>query len=382
MVKIELHILQNFPVSNLNAGENGKPKSMDGYGGFPRVRVSSQAWKYAMRKAFTFEVGKRTRFLPRAILEKLEENGKKKEDIIDIIKSVLAFIFLPRKDRTKKKIEDMFDDEKLKLKTVIYVNKDLPENIAKVILNNLPIFNSGKNEEKEAILNPIFEDIKNNINADIALFGRMFASQPSLNVDGAVSMAHSFSVNDLDAQKEFFITSDDLKKKTERGAAHMGRGDNVQWFSNPCLYRVGTLNYDLLLSNNQGKEDYTNDVLKDYIDVYIKSIPQGKHNSMYASNPPDFILIGITEGQTNSLANAFENPIKVTRENQVSVLNQAIERIDSYIKDLGRFFGFPEKLFFATIGDRKTPFLDENAAKCKNINELIDNVIASIKEMR
>jgi CRISPR system Cascade subunit CasC len=47
---IELHIIQNFPPSNLNRDDVGQPKSTD-FGGVPRARISSQCLKRAIRFA-------------------------------------------------------------------------------------------------------------------------------------------------------------------------------------------------------------------------------------------------------------------------------------------------------------------------------------------
>lgn len=47
---IELHIIQNFPPSNLNRDDVGQPKDCD-FGGFRRARISSQSLKRAIRYA-------------------------------------------------------------------------------------------------------------------------------------------------------------------------------------------------------------------------------------------------------------------------------------------------------------------------------------------
>lgn len=47
---IELHIIQNFPPSNLNRDDTGQPKGTD-FGGIPRARISSQALKRSIRYA-------------------------------------------------------------------------------------------------------------------------------------------------------------------------------------------------------------------------------------------------------------------------------------------------------------------------------------------
>ena len=47
---IELHIIQNFPPSNLNRDDTGQPKGTD-FGGMPRARISSQSLKRSIRYA-------------------------------------------------------------------------------------------------------------------------------------------------------------------------------------------------------------------------------------------------------------------------------------------------------------------------------------------
>src|SRR5258707_1343758 len=48
---IELHAIQNFAPSNLNRDDTGAPKDCT-FGGYRRARVSSQAFKRAMRMEF------------------------------------------------------------------------------------------------------------------------------------------------------------------------------------------------------------------------------------------------------------------------------------------------------------------------------------------
>ena len=61
---VDFHILQTVPPSCINRDDTGSPKTAV-YGGVLRARVSSQAWKHAMRAAFAenarLDVGKRTK---------------------------------------------------------------------------------------------------------------------------------------------------------------------------------------------------------------------------------------------------------------------------------------------------------------------------------
>ena len=51
---IDINVLQTVPASNINRDETGSPKTVI-YGGVTRARVSSQAWKRAVRQAFSQE---------------------------------------------------------------------------------------------------------------------------------------------------------------------------------------------------------------------------------------------------------------------------------------------------------------------------------------
>ena len=50
-IYVDFHVLQTVPPSCVNRDDTGSPKTAV-YGGSVRARVSSQAWKHAMRKEF------------------------------------------------------------------------------------------------------------------------------------------------------------------------------------------------------------------------------------------------------------------------------------------------------------------------------------------
>lgn len=52
---VDFHVLQTVPPSCVNRDDTGSPKTAV-YGGAVRARVSSQAWKHAMRVMFTEEM--------------------------------------------------------------------------------------------------------------------------------------------------------------------------------------------------------------------------------------------------------------------------------------------------------------------------------------
>ena len=72
---MDIHVLQTVPPSCVNRDDTGSPKTAF-YGGVTRARVSSQAWKKAMRDYFrqelpAEEVGKRTKLLHALLVEEI-----------------------------------------------------------------------------------------------------------------------------------------------------------------------------------------------------------------------------------------------------------------------------------------------------------------------
>src|SRR5438105_4477125 len=92
---VELHILQNFPPSNLNRDDVGQPKETD-FGGVRRARISSQCLKRNIRYAgkdpnngsskSIFEqytgvpLSKRSQQLVDALSKRMTDKGKSPEE--------------------------------------------------------------------------------------------------------------------------------------------------------------------------------------------------------------------------------------------------------------------------------------------------------------
>ena len=78
---IEVHMLKNYPATNLNRDETGSPKTCL-FGGYTRGRISSQCLKRSWRKSeiLSGEIGEenlgiRTRKFPQLVCEALAEMG-------------------------------------------------------------------------------------------------------------------------------------------------------------------------------------------------------------------------------------------------------------------------------------------------------------------
>ena len=81
---VDLHVLQTVPPSCVNRDDTGSPKTAV-YGGVRRARVSSQAWKRAMRTMFREELlnpeqmGERTKKVLQILAEEIQRIAPEQE---------------------------------------------------------------------------------------------------------------------------------------------------------------------------------------------------------------------------------------------------------------------------------------------------------------
>ena len=176
---VDIHVLQTVPPSCVNRDDTGSPKTAV-YGGATRARVSSQSWKHAMRAMFP------------DIFEK-EDVGTRTKRVVDMIASKILQ-HNPDVDEKKagKLAAEALKLAGLKLKdndtvtdALFFISDAQAEALAQLAVS----------EEKEKSLYK--NALKEFPAIDIALFGRMVASDPSLNYDAAAQVAHSISTHKI-----------------------------------------------------------------------------------------------------------------------------------------------------------------------------------------
>src|SRR5207249_6484144 len=78
--------------------------------------------------------------------------------------------------------------------------------------------------------------------ADIAIFGRMVASDHSLTLEGAGLFSHALSTHKADNDIDFFAAVDDLQSAEEAGAGMTGTLE----FTSATYYRYAALKLRML----------------------------------------------------------------------------------------------------------------------------------------
>jgi CRISPR system Cascade subunit CasC len=367
---IELHILQNFAPSNLNRDESNNPKDCV-FGGVRRARISSQCIKRSIRShpAFKEETGvelaSRTRFLANAVSSRLQSAG------IDEAEADKA-----AQDLVGKILGGMDSKNKAQSKVLFFASKEEMDILAEGIFENWDALHGS--DSGTTALDKIASDFRkvfqNRTSApEIAMFGRMLADDPKLNLDAASQVAHAISTHRANMEFDFFTAVDDLQKDEDTGAAMMG----VVGYNAATFYRYSNIDFGQLLKNLNGDIELARKTVKGFLKASALAIPTGKQNSFAAQNPPSFLLAVVRRaGSTWSMANAFEKPVAAYGE--TSPLVTSIEALDSYWGNLQSFFEDPAVPFAAMIAtDAKLKNLSPRVMP--NFNAWIEGVMAEIE---
>ncbi len=308
MKLIELHILQSFPVSCLNRDDVGAPKSAT-FGGVSRARISSQCLKRAIREYAEDQkltelkfTGKRTKRLAEWIASELEQEHKIPAERALSMGCAIA-------GALNKKEGKALDLKEPEMETLFYASPMQIKELAKLAIKEWGAekkIDGGKDAFRKKCSEIGVYDA-----ADIALFGRMVAADPSLTLEGAAMFSHALSTHKTENDLDFFSAVDDRKpKRDDAGAGMIGTLE----FNSAVYYRYAAVNLDLLAdADHLGKlsTEERQKVVAAFIEATVMAVPGARKNSMNASVPPSYVLgIYKAKGQPVQLINAFEAPVK------------------------------------------------------------------------
>lgn len=315
---VDFHVLQTVPPSCVNRDDTGSPKTSV-YGGSVRARVSSQAWKHAMRVMFTGEMSDAV------------ETGKRTKKGADLVAKQITLL-APESDAeklAKKAIESagIKSDDK-GTKALFFMSEAQAKALAELAVDGC----TDKKQYKEAL--------KAAPSADMALFGRMVADDPSLNYDAAAQVAHSISTHTVQNEFDYFTAVDDCAPEDNAGAGHLGTVE----YNSATLYRYATVNV-LELVRTLGAEQAAQTV-RAFGEAFIRSMPTGKQNSFANRTLPDAVYVTLRQDQPVNLCGAFEKPVRKSEEGYAEPSKMVLKQ---YAKELYNTFAeAPEQSF--TVG--------------------------------
>ncbi|WP_338438775.1 type I-E CRISPR-associated protein Cas7/Cse4/CasC [Synechococcus elongatus] len=332
-MKLEIHVLQNFPPSNLNRDENGMPKSTQ-FGGFPRARISSQCQKRATRLYYQqyadldqAHVAQRSRsWLPQLITKLTDQR-------IELAPAETAGKLALGKLGASFKENDQVSN------TILFLGNTEIDEIAALLVQNWFSIAPEIAGKKPALPKEIEKGIEKVLqgskkSGDVSLFGRMMASFPMGNVDAAVQVSHGISTNRLEQEFDFFTAVDDLAAEDSTGADHMGDTG----YNSSCFYRFACLDIVQLQKNlgSETREELTQ-IARAFVEGFVLAVPSGYQNAFAAYTRPSAILLVARNGQPVSLVDAFETPVRPRASE--SLVELSLSRLDRQWQALQSLYG-------------------------------------------
>lgn len=318
---LQFHILTPWGPSNPNRDDQGRPKQAM-VGGVPRLRISSQSVKRAIRESTYFaldlagNMGTRTKRLHAELLDKLIAGGNDRaaaEKAAEEVAGIFGELKAPKKDAPGDKVAT----------TLAFISPAewrLAEELAGKVL-------AGEDLPKDKDLKKLVLRRADGA-VDIAMFGRMLADDADFNREAAVQVGHAMTTHAAQAEEDWFSAVDDLNKRDKiPDAAHL----DEHAFGSGVYYQYVCVNVDLLVENLGGDAELAAKGLQALAKALALATPTGKQNS-FASRPrAHYIRAERGSVQPRDLTGAYFVPVKAQAgiPGAIAALEGMADKIDS-----------------------------------------------------
>ena len=342
---IQIHAIHSVPPSCINRDDVGAVKSAV-YGGVRRHRVSSQAWKRAMRTyanaAGLAETATRTLHLVDMIADKVSNNFDRDEAVEVAAKVVSTAGYKVKKTKGN-------EGNRYITGSLAFISPSEVEVLANITAhvlegNDMPKKKHIKDELKAVRITP-----------DVALFGRMVAvpdkQDKDLNVDACAQVAHALSTHEAHAEVDFYTAVDDLTTDSEGGSGFLGTQEMVS----STLLRYASVDVDRLRAA-LGK-DAAEVALAAFVEAFVKAMPTGKANSFANTTLPDYVLIEVVDAPVNYIS-AFESPVR----SRGDLIGSSIESLEDYRERLAHAYGLSGDSVVMNVREQDSSTLSELCA--------------------
>ncbi|MEV6379049.1 type I-E CRISPR-associated protein Cas7/Cse4/CasC [Streptomyces sp. NPDC051773] len=354
---LDVHALQTVPPSNLNRDDTGAPKSAI-YGGVPRARVSSQAWKRVTRAYFSdeqlldpSELGVRTKKVAELLATRITDLDTSIADAealrlaAAVIETATGSKMEAPERKTRKAKADAGENAEVAAKEaapeskyLMFLSSRQLDGLAALAVDGAADIDAYLKDKDNKARAKQTADTRHSV--DIALFGRMVADSADFNVDAAAQVAHAISVHRVDNESDYYTAVDDKNTDAETGAGMIGTVD----FNSATLYRYAAVSVHQLAANlGEGLRDdepVTTPVrraVEAFVHAFVASLPKGKINTFGHHTLPDAVVVKLRTTRPISFVAAFEEP--VSAELGGGHLREASARLAEYIPEVERAYG-------------------------------------------
>lgn len=370
----EIHMLKNYPPTNLNRDDTGAPKSCT-FGGAKRGRISSQCLKRSWRLSNVLSeelgevaTGTRTRRLPDAVCEKLLAMGMD-EQKVDALREKIPELLGLTKESKKTITKELIFYSPADMDAVVSTMKDLLEGCK----NSKEISELTEKSKKVKEVKASLKGFRP-VTLDIALFGRMVTTDTFEKVEASMQVAHAISTNKVTPESDYFTAMDDLLSVGEVGAGMIQDVD----FNSSCYYVYASIDTDALVENLKYAAE-PEQIVRKAIPALLRAMaftnPSGKQNSFAGHVLPSVVMVECKEQKIpTSMVNAFVEPVGKGGD----LVQRSAEKLASEVDMVARNFGLnvKERLWFCVD---KYDVAPESATRvCASFPELVEAVSATM----
>lgn len=397
---VEFHILQSFPSTCLNRDDMGSPKNAF-IGGVERARVSSQCWKRAVRLAMHdfcgVNIGTRTKMVAKLILDECIREGATEEQALRYSNKICT-AFVSKADDAAKPSDS---DEAEKSDALTFLSESEVKALAKAFKDvNFDIDaifpkqeddtaaeennesgdngqtkkkdkakktgNGAKKKSKDETLvrnfvskvigSTAFGNTDRLDGLDIALFGRMIAQSPYLDINAASSFAHAISTHEASREIDYFTAVADMSQ-SEKGAEHLGTNE----FNSATYYRYVSIDLGQLFKNLAGTN--IDKAIEAFTKALFLAVPNARQSTFAGHCPWNFARVLVRRGQPVQVS--FDSPVVSKGKGYVE---PSVEALNENIDHLKRLYG-------SCYGER----MDRVFGKSEDYS--IDELISDIQEV-
>ncbi len=398
---LDVHALHNVPPSNTNRDDTGSPKTAI-YGGVPRARVSSQAWKRATRRSFAdlldpSELGVRTKQLVELLARRVndaapnltgDQSAAAAEAVLRMVIDGSKFkLDVPKRKADRAKERGAATPHKEAPYLVFFSNRQLDQlaTLAVEGAGDVTAFSKDKAVKARA------KQIANSLHSvDIALFGRMAADAADINVDAAAQVAHALSVHRVENESDYYTAVDDqndaddrdAEAETQTGAGMIGTVD----FNSATLYRYAALNVRQLTENlgaglrdDEPPHTPTRRAVEAFTRGFIASLPTGKINTFGHHTLPDAVVVTLRSTRPVSFVSAFEQPV-LADESSGGHMEAACARLAGYVPEIERAYGEEKTRTWVLLVGPHTRKLADLGSEVPSLTALVTAVGEAVAE--
>lgn len=302
---VDIHALHTLPPSNINRDDTGAPKTAT-FGGVIRQRVSSQAWKRAIRRDFAgylpaHQLGTRTKRVADKVIARVLELAPtlEKDQATAAVVAAFASAGIKLTEPKAKKGQEA-PAHGPETGYLLFLSAQQIHRLAEAVV----VGGGAKLTKKDAAA-----ILDTDHSVDIALFGRMVAETPDYNVDAAVQVAHAIGVHASEPEFDYFTAVDDAVAEAEESGA--GMIGTVEMMSS-TLYRYATINMAGLTANLDDEAAAVEAAIA-FVRGFVFSMPTGKQATFANRTLPDVVVVTVRDDRPVSYVNAFETPIDTSQ---------------------------------------------------------------------